>query len=226
MVKDVLCEPPIWEQPSIVLNSFDYTWNTRKNGVCRSELINFFISWGVVATILGVATAYVYENPLYLVISILLGVLIVTPGILAYKNSVVKVPAEAFTVKKNIYEQPEEILAETYPTSRNPFMNVLLDELKYNPSRPPAGSLQNPVTAKTLDDFFRVQFTSDPTDVFGKTQSQREFIVMPSTTVPNDVDSYQNWLYRIPGKTCKEGGRDACLPGTDGGQLTWLNVEK
>ena len=224
-MKDVLCEPPIWEQPSVFFNSLDYSWNSRKNGVCRSELINSFVSWGALALTIGAVLAYYYENPLLFVVSVLIGILIVTPAILAYKHSVLKLsspaPKEAFTA----YEQPE-VISETYPTSRNPFMNVLLDEIKYNPTRPPAGDIQDPVTAKTLNDFFRVQFTSDPTDVFGRSQSQRQFITMPSTTIPNDADSYQNWLYRIPGKTCKEGGRDACLPGTDGGQLTWLNVEK
>lgn len=228
-MKDVLCEPPIWEQPFIFFNSLDYSWSARKNGVCRSELINSFISWAILSIGIGIGASIYIDNWLILVISILIGVLILTPAILAFKNSVVKVadqkPKEAFTTLDKI-EQPEEIISETYPTARNPFMNVLLDEIKYNPTRPSAGSLQNPITAKTLDDFFRVQFTSDPTDVFGKTQSQRQFITMPSTTVPNDVDSYQNWLYRIPGKTCKEGGREACLPGTDGGQLTFLNVEK
>ena len=82
----------------------------------------------------------------------------------------------------------------------------------------------DPSVKVQLDDFFRTEFYADPTDVFGRSQSQREFITMPSTTIPNDQDSYQNWLYRIPGKTCKEGGREACLPGTDGGVIPWLNV--
>jgi hypothetical protein len=30
-------------------------------------------------------------------------------------------------------------------------------------------------------------------------------------------------LYKIPGKTCKEGGREACVGGTEGGALPWLN---
>ena len=115
---------------------------------------------------------------------------------------------------------------ETTPNSRNPFMNVLIDEIKYNPQRPEARSILEPDVQDSLDSFFRVQWTSDPTDVFGKTQSQREFVAMPSTSVPNDQDSYQNWLYRIPGKTCKEGGREACLPGTDGGPVTWLNADR
>ena len=76
---------------------------------------------------------------------------------------------------------------------------------------------------QTIDDYFRVQWFSDPTDVFGKNQNQRQFITQPSTTVPNDQGAFANWLYRIPGKTCKEGGREACLAGTDGGQVPWLN---
>jgi hypothetical protein len=114
--------------------------------------------------------------------------------------------------------------AMTLPSPRNPFMNVLIDEIKYNPTRPAATSILDPSVKVGLDDFFRTEFYSDPTDVFGKSQSQRQFVAMPSTSIPNDVDSYQNWLYRIPGKTCKEGGREACLPGTDGGAIPWLNV--
>jgi hypothetical protein len=111
----------------------------------------------------------------------------------------------------------------TQPTSRNPFMNILINEMKYNPSRSEAESISNPVVKQTVDDYFRVQWFSDPTDVFGKNQNQRQFVTQPSTTVPNDQGSFANWLYRIPGKTCKEGGRAACLSGTDGGPIPWLN---
>jgi hypothetical protein len=89
-----------------------------------------------------------------------------------------------------------------------------------------AKSVDDPVVKATMDDFFRVNWYSDPTDVFGKTQSQRQFITMPSTSIPSDRGSYQDWLYKIPGKTCKEGGRDACYPGTDGSPVTWLNVHQ
>ena len=112
----------------------------------------------------------------------------------------------------------------TPPTSRNPFMNILLDEIKYNPKRPSAAPVTDPTVKQTFDDYFRVQWFSDPTDVFGKNQSQRQFVTQPATSVPNDRESYQNWLYKIPGKTCKEGGRN-CLAGTDGGPVTWLNQD-
>jgi hypothetical protein len=113
----------------------------------------------------------------------------------------------------------------TPPTARNLFMNVLLEEIKYNPGRPEAAPVNNPIVKQTMDDYFRVQWFSDPTDVFGKNQSQRQFVTQPSTTVPNDQGAFADWLYKIPGKTCKEGGREACLAGTDGGPITWLNED-
>jgi hypothetical protein len=102
-------------------------------------------------------------------------------------------------------------------------MNLLVDQIKYYPDRAEAGPTNDPTIKQTLDDYFRIHWYSDPTDVFGKNQSQRQFITQPSTTVPNDQGSFADWLYRIPGKTCKEGGRSACLSGSDGGTIPWLN---
>jgi hypothetical protein len=110
----------------------------------------------------------------------------------------------------------------TPPTSRNLFMNILVDEMKYNPDRPAAAPVDNAMVKQTMDDFFRVQWFSDPTDVFGKNQGQRQFITQPSTTVPNDQGSFADWLYKIPGKTCKEGGRGACVS-TTGNHVPWLS---
>ena len=106
----------------------------------------------------------------------------------------------------------------------NPFNNILVNEITYAPTRAEAPDITSPQAKIALDDFFRVQWYSDPTDVFGKSQSQREFVTAPVTTIPNDQGSYQDWLYRIPGKTCKEGNAKACWGGTDGGALPWLNL--
>lgn len=108
--------------------------------------------------------------------------------------------------------------------ARNPFNNVLIDQIKYEPNRPAADDITSTEKKIELDDLFRVQWYSDPTDVFGKTQSQRMFITQPVTTIPNDQDSYQKWLYKIPGKSCKEGGAENCYAGTEGAALPWLNM--
>jgi hypothetical protein len=132
---------------------------------------------------------------------------------------------------------PTDVKTTTDPTERNPFMNLLNNEwprnvysdLKaedadYDPLRSQAANNDDPIIKQQLDDYFRTNFYNDPTDVFGKSQNQRQFITMPSTTIPNDRDSYQKWLYNIePSATCKSGGREACLPGTDGGPIVSLN---
>jgi hypothetical protein len=137
------------------------------------------------------------------------------------------IPDEKTVVLEKTIPVLEEVIGKkiTTPTSKNPFMNVLIDQIKYNPTRAAALSVLDPSLNVTLDQFFKTNFTSDPTDVFGRSQSQRQFYVTPSTTVPNDQESYQNWLYRIPGKTCKEGGREACSmsTGSAGGALPWLS---
>jgi hypothetical protein len=142
-------------------------------------------------------------------------------GVIGKKNEGIEsMPVECIGDSKKAFECSAKA---TQPTSVNPFMNVLVDELKYNPTRPAAKSVLDPLVQTTLNDFFKTEFYSDPTDVFGRSQGQRQWITMPSTSIPNDVNSYQNWLYKIPFKTCKEGNSAACVPGTDGAALPWLN---
>jgi len=114
--------------------------------------------------------------------------------------------------------------SETQANVRNPFHNILVDEYVYSPTRGAAPDITTTQSKVDLDAMFRTQWYSDPTDVFGKTQSQRMFVTAPVTTIPNDQGSYQNWLYKIPGKTCKEGNPEACYGGTEGAVMPWLNL--
>ena len=98
------------------------------------------------------------------------------------------------------------------PTSDNPFMNVSLSDYQNDPQRPPACSLQNPAikqsaTAKFYDNLFR-----DVNDVFGRTNSARQFYTMPSTTIPNAQDEFIDFCYgdmKKPG--CKQGDMSNCI---------------
>lgn len=128
---------------------------------------------------------------------------------------------EGFTEPQPI---PDFNQTGTVGNPTNPFNNVLVSDIVYAPTRTEAPDITTTDAKVALDDFFRVQWYSDPTDVFGKSQSQREFVTAPVTTIPNDQGSYQKWLYGIPGKTCKEGNPKACWGGTDGGAMPWLNL--
>ena len=235
-----MCAPAWWEDPTVLLtDSWIAQWKRRStcHAPCFSERANALTRTGLVVFLVAlVFSLYNHDILTTMAYSILLGLLITLPDIIdMVKASYIQ---EEFVAKikpdepsklswktppvggsDDTYDDGEVM---TLPSPRNPFMNVLIDEIKYNPHRPEAASVENPVVKSTMDDFFRVNWFSDPTDVFGKSQNQRQFITMPSTTVPNDRDSFQNWLYKIPGKTCKEGGREACVGGTDGSPLPWL----
>lgn len=113
----------------------------------------------------------------------------------------------------------------TGPTAANPFMNVLMTEYSDSPLRAPAKSTDSGRVGSELDQYFDTMFNRDPGDVFQKTQSQRQFITMPSTSIPNDQESYMNWLYRTPGQTCKEGNTDACVFDTGPTTYPWREIK-
>ena len=244
-----LCDPFLWENPKVMLST-GFTVKYHPEGDCASEIVNHIMLMYILAFMLGsllsvavrvsaalpvlMAIATVYCLPSFWM---LINLKRSTEGfadassasgsaaaIAAEKQERKQRAANSFTEVYDVIGMGAAPASSTLPSARNPFMNVLIDEIKYNPTRPKAMSVMDPNVKVSLDEFFRTEFNSDPTDVFGKTQSQRQFITMPSTGIPNDQESYQNWLYKIPGKTCKEGGREACLPGTDGGVIPWLNV--
>ena len=242
MVRVAICTPPWWEDPRVlVTDSWLAQWKRRSTGrpPCFSERVNA-LTRTALATLFVAFLFSLYNHDLAttMTYSIVLGLIITLPDII----DMIKAPyiqeqfvdrqvsssdtwkaSTALAPTAGADQEDDTGIPLTTPTPRNPFMNVLADEVKYNPNRPEAASVDGSVVKATLDDFFRVNWFSDPTDVFGRNQSQREFITMPSTTIPSDRETYQNWLYKIPGKTCKEGGRDACYGGAEGAALPWLN---
>lgn len=234
MPANLLCDPYVWEHPSVLVRTGFFP---PLQQACVSELVNQIFLVTVVVGIVAAGFWSITKSGIPLVLCGFVWAVLAGPSLASWFMTHSEV--EDFQDAKGPSETPsvdvigkggcgvasEPVLGRTDPTARNPFMNVLIDEIKYNPGRPAAASVLDPSIKITLDDFFRTEFNRDPTDVFGRSQSQRQWTPMPSTSIPNDQESYQNWLYKIPGKTCKEGGRDACLPGTDGGALPWLNVD-
>ena len=238
-----LCTPIWWEDPLILLtDSWLAQWKRRSTAhpPCFSERVNALTRTALVVLVVSCFFSMFNQDLITtLSYSVILGLIITLPDIIdmikapyIQEEFVSRItPHEPSTLSwksppvgdsgpDSTYDKSDPL---TLPSPRNPFMNVLVDEIKYNPKRPEAKSVEDPVVKSTMDDFFRVNWFSDPTDVFGKSQGQRQFITMPSTTIPNDRESLQNWLYKIPGKTCKEGGREACVSGSEGATIPWLN---
>jgi hypothetical protein len=227
-----LCDPYFWENPKYIVHSL---YPTKRP--CASHMVNRVTTVYVLAFLLGFILTTVTQNQFaYLIVGVL-----ATIGLLptfislketqgrkeGFQGSQLEDQFVLASVKERepvTLEGSDETVFQDNEMVRNPFHNITIDQYSYAPTREPAPSLQTQEAKEEMDALFRVQWTSDPTDVFGKTQSQRMFVTQPITSIPNDQKSYQDWLYKIPGKTCKEGNGDACYGGTNGAVMPWLNL--
>jgi len=220
-----LCHPYVWEDPRFIFKSFNY------DGNCMSELVNRVVLVLTLAIVAGFALGSAFGQPWMPLLFGMIAICFLVPTFIkmrsyerfknkeGFEDSSANEDAEVPITGTNL-----EAVTKTTASARNPFQNVMVDDYMYAPTRAAAPDITTPQAKVELDAMFRTQWYSDPTDVFGKTQSQRMFVTQPNTTVPNDQDSYQKWLYKIPGKTCKEGNYDACYGGTNGAIIPWLNT--
>ena len=235
--------PPFWtEDPAILLKQahdfFPFHAAARR---CTTTALNSFTRFGIY---LGIILTVVSANFSYMFIGV--GIAIIAAAAYSGMKTNGSVREEAYTnlgvrsaSSRDYKKFPEDGLlvgsdaADEYvediigskertgPTGANPFMNVLLTEIGDNPMRPPAKGVE--FMKRQFSNEFQDRIYGDAGDVFQKTQNQRVWAVQPNTSVPNDQESFQNWLFRTPGRTCKEGNSRACKTATDGGSLTWIN---
>jgi hypothetical protein len=85
----------------------------------------------------------------------------------------------------------------TAPTNANPFMNVMVGEHRTAPTRGGACTFRdNKQIKEDVERSFKNNaIFYDVTDVFNRTQSQREYYTTPITTIPNKQHQFATWLY-------------------------------
>lgn len=116
---------------------------------------------------------------------------------------------EDFLDKLNLYKDAYTNELCYKPTPENPFMNILISDYVKNPKRTKACNItQGPIKKQALE-YFNKNLYRDVGDVFQKNASDRNFITMPNTTIPNDDGAFKNFLYDIK-ETCKEGSGNMC----------------
>jgi hypothetical protein len=98
-----------------------------------------------------------------------------------------------------------QILRETFtnpgrfanPTTNNPFMNVLFTDYVDNVNRAPAPpDITNPVVKASIEEAFSKtsDLYMDTSDKFALAQSARNWVTQAATTIPNDLEGFQNFL--------------------------------
>jgi hypothetical protein len=207
------------ESPQILIDQatefFPFTEHDKR---CTAAALNSFTRFGVY---LGVLLTVLRMEVAWLLVGVAFAAFAVGAWMYMESHGAVRenfldgARTEAPIIEPSSVDQGyvSDIIGEvgrTQPTSANPFMNVLVPEIGDNPYRKPAANVQSLRVKSELDSYFETMFASDPGDTFQHTQSQRQWYTMPSTTIPNDKESFQNWLYRQPGQLCKEGNQEAC----------------
>lgn len=90
------------------------------------------------------------------------------------------------------------------PTKNNPFMNVNHIDNKNEADRPKACDISSDQIKTKVESMFMNNLYQDVSDVFGRNISSRQFYTNPSTTIPNDQESFAKWCYGdMP--SCKDG---------------------
>jgi hypothetical protein len=99
----------------------------------------------------------------------------------------------------------------TQPSKINPFMNVLVTDYVNNPKKPRACNVSDKNIKDKMEKYFYKDLYRNIDDIFNKKSSFRQFYTTPSTSIPNDQESFAKWLYYNEDKTCKEGNTSRCF---------------
>jgi hypothetical protein len=197
----------IWfNDPSILFKKDQLNEVWPKKGMSRNQKINAITRLVIILTILG----YLITQSLNFFITgaITLGVIIFLYYAKTFKQTDKKDQVkEAFT-NPSVYNAVK--CNFTNPTEKNPLMNVLLPEIKYDPKRKMAAPAYNRAVEKQIndetEDFVISNFNNDKKlkkklfstlgDSFEfEDFAQHTFFATPNTTIPNDQHGFAEFCY-------------------------------
>lgn len=95
------------------------------------------------------------------------------------------------------------------PSKNNPFMNVLMTDYADHPQRKPAADVEDGRVKAEMETNFSNGLYRNSDDIWDRSNSQRQYYTNPSTTIPNDVDTFMKWCYNTP-YTCKDNNLENC----------------
>lgn len=155
--------------------------------------------------ILSIALYIFTSNYNYLYIFILVGLF--TYFIYYYQKENVELYMDSVSnskyndIQKDLLRE-EKSKSNVKPTINNPFMNINLITSDKTKEEAPQ-SWNNDDLKENIEEKFNYNLYRDVSDLYGKSNSQRQYYTTPSTTIPNNQTGFAKWLYG-QGPTCKE----------------------
>lgn len=160
--------------------------------------------------------------PLLMVGIVTLFAIVILKNNFITKDKIIKTIAKEGFTNPDVYEYMKDNF--TKPTPQNPMGNVLLPEIQDNPDRKSAPPAFNPKveteinnsTKKMIDELnptnedLSKKLFADLGDGLEFEQSMRQFVTNPSTRIPNDRETFQEYLFGDM-ISCRDGDDLACV---------------
>ena len=182
-----------------------------------AQKLNAITRLVIVMTILG----YLFTRSIKILVSAAITLVII---VIMFKT---KSQKEAFSEfkKEDLEQYTKKITTDNYikqtfttPTKKNPAMNILMDEYKYNPKRPPAAPIYNDKIKKEVNENAQNEnkkLYSNLGDNILYENSMHNFYTMPNTKIPNNQKDFALFCYgNMP--SCKEGDSLQCTKNNAG----------
>ena len=202
--------------PNILLNKDFISEIFPSKDFSLAQKLNAITRLIILLTILG----YLFTRSIKIVVSAVISLIVL---VIIYKS---KAEKEDFSVIKK--EEPIKVVKNekknyieekfTTPTKKNPMMNVLIDEYKYNKDRPPAAPSYNNQIKKEMYENAKSEnkkLYRNLGDSILYENSLQNFYTMPNTKIPNNQKDFAMFCYgNMP--SCKEGDELQCTKNNAG----------
>ena len=197
--KELLDSDKFWsENPSILFQKNRLIEFFPMSEMTLVEKLNAITRLGIY---LGVILYFATGNYLYLFITIIIGAF----TLFIFKTQMGNMELYFNSYNSQTNKNNKRVLEEkpcTKPTTNNPFMNfnIITDKRDKEPA---CKSWDSKKIQKQVENKFGYNLYRDVSDLYNKSNSQRQYYTMPSTTMPNDQTAFAKWCYNT-GPTCKE----------------------
>ncbi len=209
------------DNPNILLDRNYITEIFPNKSFSLAQKLNAITRLIIVMTLLG----YLFTRSIKILVSAAITLVIL---VILYKTKSKKEDFSNFGKKDLEYYKKEKktdnYIKDTFttPTKKNPAMNVLLDEYKYNVKRPPAAPIYNEQIKKEVNENAKNEnkkLYRNLGDNILYENSMHNFYTMPNTKIPNNQKDFALFCYgNMP--SCKEGDSLQCTKNNVGLRTT------
>lgn len=178
-------------------------WPT--NELNMNEKLNAITRLIILLTMVG----YMITKNVKIVVSffVAIGVIIVMQR--TKSNDEIK---ESFQNQKYLEIKPLKESNFTVPTKKNPLMNIMMDDYKYNTNKKPAAPSYNEKVKKEINESGKnpnAKLYKNLGDNLQYEHSMRNFHTMPNSQIPNNQNAFAKFCYGDM-KSCKDGDEFQC----------------